>query len=45
LQALLDAWPGDGWNDLAQMGAYRSTLFPVIGAARFARFVREWTPA
>jgi asparagine synthase (glutamine-hydrolysing) len=44
-KAMLAAWPSGGWNDLAQMGAYRSTLFPLIGAARFARFVREWSPA
>jgi asparagine synthase (glutamine-hydrolysing) len=44
-RAMLDAWPSGGWNDLGQIGAYRGTLFPVIGAARFARFVREWTPA
>jgi asparagine synthase (glutamine-hydrolysing) len=44
-RALFDAWPRDGWNDWSQIFAYRGTLLPLVGAARFARFVREWRPA
>jgi len=44
IRAMLDSWPGGNWNDWAQIETYRNTLFRAIGAARFARFVREWTP-
>jgi asparagine synthase (glutamine-hydrolysing) len=45
MRALLLAWPTGNWNDWDQIETYRHTLFRAIGAARFARFVREWTPA
>jgi len=44
MRALLLAWPKDNWTDWDQIETYRHTLFRAIGAARFARFVREWTP-
>lgn len=42
MRSLVLAWPRDGWNEWAQISLYRSILFRAIGAARFARFVREW---
>jgi len=45
IRTLLRAWPSHGWNDWAQIELYRNTLFRAIGAARFVRFVREWTPS
>jgi hypothetical protein len=45
MRALLLAWPTGNWDDWDQIETYRHTLFRAIGAARFARFVREWTPA
>ena len=41
-RAMLEAWPTANWSDWDQIATYRSTLFRVVGAARFARFVREW---
>lgn len=45
MRQLLLAWPSGNWNDWDQIETYRNTLFRAVGAARFARFVREWTPA
>ena len=44
MRAMLVEWPKDGWDDWEQIGRYRATLFRMIAAARFARFVREWPP-
>jgi asparagine synthase (glutamine-hydrolysing) len=44
MRALLLGWPAGNWDDWDQIETYRHTLFRAIGAARFARFVREWTP-
>jgi asparagine synthase (glutamine-hydrolysing) len=44
MRALLLAWPAGNWTDWDQIETYRHTLFRAIGAARFARFVREWVP-
>lgn len=44
MRALLLNWPAGNWNDWDQIETYRNTLFRAIGAARFARFVREWNP-
>lgn len=41
-RAMLEAWPTANWSDWDQISAYRSALFRAVGAARFARFVREW---
>ncbi len=42
MRSLLLGWPKGNWTDWAQIETYRSSLFRAIGAARFARFVREW---
>ncbi|WP_310468702.1 asparagine synthase-related protein [Sphingomonas sp.] len=41
MRATLQAWPGGNWTDWGQIETYRFTLMQAIGAARFARFVRE----
>jgi len=44
MERQLSRWPTENWSDAGQIEMYRNTLFRPVGAARFARFVREWTP-
>jgi asparagine synthase (glutamine-hydrolysing) len=43
MRAMVERWPSGNWDDWDQIEDYRFRLFRAIGAARFARFVREWS--